>query len=410
MKVMHLSYGDLSGGASIAAYRIHEALRKSKIKSLMYVEYRKSKNNNVKVLKNKIAKKFFIKLKRFLSRFLIKLLNANCEQKYSLALFNSHWVNFINDSNVDLIHLHWIQNEMLSIKDITKIKKPLVWTLHDMWAFSGAEHCPNHERWCTGYNYKRSNYSKSFDFNRWTWLRKKKLWKKPLQIVTPSKWLTNCVKKSSLMKNWPVSTIPNPLDIGFWKPVNKRLSRERFSLPKNIPLILFGAMGGTKNKLKGFDLLMLALKKIKKGHKNKKFELVTFGSNIETFKADLDFPIHNVGHVDNNLKLKELYSAVDVMVAPSRMEAFGQTASESQACGTPVVCFNLTGLKDIVVHQHTGYLARHFNTQDLADGIIWTLDNLKKKNFKQNCIKQAKRFSYNKIAKDYLNIYKKITS
>ena len=146
---------------------------------------------------------------------------------HSPQIFSSpFWLKAINESDADIIHLHWFQNEMISVSDISKIKKPLVWTLHDMWGFCGAEHISYDRRWKEGYLKKNRPVGEGhFDLNRWTWIRKKKYWKDPINIITPSDWMKQNVKISYLMKKWPVYSIPNAIDMKIWKPVDKNLSR-----------------------------------------------------------------------------------------------------------------------------------------------------------------------------------------
>ena len=300
-----------------------------------------------------------------------------------------------------------MQRETLSIKDISKIKKPIVWTLHDMWAFCGAEHYTTNNRWQEGYKLdNRPSYESGFDLNRWTWQRKKKYWKKQFQIVTPSKWLASCVNKSLLMKDWPVSVIPNPIDADFWKPIDKYTAKKKFNLPTDVPLILFGAVGGGKDPRKGYNLLISTLNYIKSNNQSKKIELIVFGQKKPIFLTDYKFPIHFLGHL-NGKDLRDVYSAADLMVVPSKQDNLPNTAVEAQICGTPVVSFDIGGLVDIIDHKKTGYLAKAFNTKDFAEGISWVLQNNTQNQLSDQSREQAlKNFSERKIAENYLNIYK----
>jgi glycosyltransferase involved in cell wall biosynthesis len=315
---------------------------------------------------------------------------------------------------------------MLSIKDIGNIRKPLVWTLHDMWAFSGAEHYVADDsaaRWRQGYQLSnRPKSEKGFDLNTWTWQRKQKSWKhpKPIHIVTPSRWLTECAAQSELMNGWPMHVVPNPLNTELWKPVDKATARELLHLPANAPLLMFGAIGGAADPRKGFDLLREALTFLKSAQTKalassqttpsslQDLELVIFGQHAPQVPEDLEFPVHYMGHVHDDVSLRLLYSAADVMVVPSRQEAFGQTASEALACGTPVVAFNATGLMDVLEHQVSGYLAKPFEAEDLAIGIEWLFSELAKSN--QLNIAARKRavnvFSYPVVAEQYEAIYR----
>ena len=211
------------------------------------------------------------------------------------------------------------------------------------------------------------------------------------------------------MKNWPVSAIAPPIDTNQWAPINKINARQLLNLSQDANLILFGADGGGKNPVKGYDLLLSALEYIKADNKIKKIELVVFGQSKPKSQPDLGFPIHYSGHLYDDLSLRVLYSAADVMVVPSRLEAFGQTASEAHACGTPVVSFDIGGLPDIIEHQKTGYLAKAFDTRDLANGITWVIEQNGSNKLGNNARERAvEKFSEKKISEDYVSIYKKL--
>jgi glycosyltransferase involved in cell wall biosynthesis len=407
MRIIHLSYSDIIGGAFRATYRIHQSLLKHGIHSRLWVNEKKTDDVTVENFNNKIDKVLNALRYQVINYFLVKMLKTKNKIIHSPSVLPSNWVKLINNSDADILHLHWVQDEMLSIKDISKIKKPIVWTLHDMWAFCGAEHITNDNRWREGYYFNnRPNYEKGFDLNCWTWNRKKKFWKTPIQIVTPSTWLAKCVSESALMKNWPVSIIANPIDTDCWKPIDKKYARQLLNLSQDADLILFGAVGGGKNPLKGYDLLLSALEYVKD---NKKIELIVFGQSKPKSQPVLGFPIRYFGHLYDDLSLSALYSAADVMVVPSRLEAFGQTALEAQACGTPVVAFNNSGLVDIIKHQETGYLANAFDLKDLARGISWVLEHSEKKQLRKNSRERVlKKFSSPIVSEQYKLIYKKI--
>jgi glycosyltransferase involved in cell wall biosynthesis len=227
-----------------------------------------------------------------------------------------------------------------------------------------------------------------------------------MQIITPSRWLAQCAKESVLMRDWPIAVIPNTLDTNVWEPIDKTLARQLLKLPLNVPLMLFGAIGGTKDKNKGFDLLLEAL-----GHLRGEMlgiELMIFGQLAPKNPIDLGFTTRYMGHLHDDVSLRLIYSAADVMVVPSRQEAFGQTASEAHACGTPVVAFNTTGMLDIVEHKKTGYLAKAYDPVDLAAGLQWVLNNvIRREALGQAARERALKFwSYKTVAKQYLDVYK----
>ena len=188
MKIVHLNNADTSGGAAIAAYRIHRSLLNRGLHSRMWVNNAKSGDWTVTGPDGKLKKAFAHMRRHLISPVLKASSQTHNKILHSPAILPSSWNKKINKSDIDIAHLHWVGAEMASISDIGNIKKPVIWTLHDMWAFCGAEHVSWDQRWQEGYTKKnRSSNEKGFDINRWTWKRKLKHWKKPFQIVTVSK-------------------------------------------------------------------------------------------------------------------------------------------------------------------------------------------------------------------------------
>lgn len=411
MKVIQLNFSDINGGAARAAYRIHQCLRSVGIDSRMWVNKAAAGDWSVEGPATKLEKLLTAVRPRSISP-LIKLLKTGNPVIHSPSIFPSQWVNRINESDVDIVHLHWVQEEMLSISDISRIRKPLVWTLHDMWAFCGAEHYTTDHRWRDGYRSdNRPTHESGFDLNRWVWQRKRKLWDRSIHIVTPSNWLANCVRESALMGDKPVMMIPNPIDTDRWKPMDQNVSRELLDLPTNVPLLLFGAIGGCADPRKGFDLLNMALAHLRDDRRVRGLELVVFGQRAPQYQPDLAFPIHYTGHLHDDLSLRALYSAADLMVTSSRQDNLPNTVVEAQACGTPVVAFDIGGFPDIVEHQKTGYLAQAFNTEDLAKGIEWVVNRPKDERLLMRNLsrkRSVKIFDSQRVAQEYKALYEKV--
>lgn len=341
--------------------------------------------------------------------FVRNLLKTEVRQPLSPSILPSRWPALVNQSNADLVHFHWLNAEMMSVEDIGNIKKPIVWTLHDMWAFCGAEHYPTDNRWKEGYTAgNRPTHESGFDLNHWVWKRKQKAWQRPIQIVTPSKWLADCVRQSRLMGDWPVVTIPNAINTDLWQPIERGLARELLGLPKDSRIVAFGAMGGGEQYRKGLDLLIMALEQLR--GLIPEMELVIFGQHRPQNPPNLGFPIHYTGHLNDDLSLRALYSASEAMVIPSRMDNLPNTGVEAMACGTPIVAFDTCGLPDIVSHQKSGWLAKAFDTEDLARGIQWVLSD--KERHSQLCqVSRATavaRYSYPVVAAQYKEIYERV--
>lgn len=407
MKVFHFSSSSSEGGAARAATRIHSALLESGLDSSLFVDRLTVRGDRV-FGSEQLTEKFVSKFRVRVAKFIMKGLSTRNTDAHSLAIFSSKWLDFINKSEADIIHLHWINREMMSISDIGKINKPVIWTLHDMWPFSGAEHLCDDDRWKVGYTKNnRPKYEKGLDLNRWVFERKLKYWKSPISIVTPSDWLSKCAETSYIMKSWPVSTIPNCIDISIWKPETKTAARKKFHLPIEKPLLLFGSYGSNSSKNKGSDLLQETLSEL--SNHSMDFELVVFGESSEEQFSGLDLPVHFTGHIDNDLTLASLYSAADALVVPSRIEAFGQVAAEAQACGTPVIAFSTSGLRDIVNHRTTGYLAEPFKPSDLAKGIKWVLEEADRSKVGAKAHLAAHdKFSYKTVSARYISLYEEI--
>ena len=405
MKVFQLNYSDINGGAARAAYRIHHALRSADIDSNFVADVATSGDWAVQAPGSKVGK-VMAKIRPVLGGFPARLLRTSNPIIHSTSFLPSWRVQALNASDADVLHLHWVQGEMLSVADIGLLKKPVVWTLHDMWAFCGAEHYTEDFRWREGYiANNRPDYESGFDLNRWTWSRKRKHWQRAMHIVTPSRWLANCVQQSALMRDWPVSVVPNCLDTDRWQPLEKNLARQLLGLPRDVPLLLFGAMGGGKDPRKGFDLLLKALAHLRGQIQD--LEIVVFGQLQPKTPPDVGFPIHYTGHLHDDLSLRALYSAADALVIPSRQDNLPNTGVESLACGTPVVAFDVCGLPDIVEHQKTGYLATPFDTEDLARGIQWVIAD---RSFQQKLRQQSRAYAVNhfsnaSVASKYKAVY-----
>jgi len=341
---------------------------------------------------------------------LFKLFQTGNPVIHSPAVVPSRWPERINASDADVVNLHWVQGEMLSIADISRIQKPIVWTLHDMWAFCGAEHYTTDYRWRDSYlRDNRPAYEGGYDLNRSTWQRKRKYWRMPMQIVCPSHWLADCVRDSALMHDWPVEVVPYPIDLNTWKTIDQRLARHLFGLPQDCPLLLFGAIGGGQDSRKGIDLLLAALHHLRTVPNLQTLQLVVFGQHAPQSPTQIGFPVHYIGHLNDDISLCTLYNAADAMVIPSRQDNLPNTGLEAHACGTPVIAFNVGGLPDIVDDGVTGALAEPFEPASLASAIRSVLESpLRLRQLGYAARARAEMlWAPARIAKSYLVIYER---
>ena len=408
MKILHVNFSDTGGGAAIAVKRLHESLIENGIDSTLLVcESFDATTNTINIKKTSEAVKNLFK--KSISRNLKYLFKTNNKNTHSINLFPSKILKIINNFNADVVNLHWIGNETLSISDIKKIKSKIVWTMHDMWPFCGAEHYSENNRYIDGYNVSnRPSDETGIDLNRYIWKKKLKNFANVKKIITTSDWINNCARQSYLFKDKSIKQIPLILDSNFWKPVNKKFSKEFFEINENEKLLVFGADNFIKNERKGFNFLNSLIMKLKE---NNNLKLLLFGeknqSKIDQYikSNELEKKIINLGSIKDKFTLKLIYSAADVVMVPSLLESFGLVGYEAIHCGAPCVVFKNTGLSSIIDHKETGYVAKYKSEDDFLNGINWCLENF---NNKENEInkKAIKKFNNDNITKDYLNFLK----
>ncbi len=415
MKILHVSYGDSDGGAARAAYRIHRALVASGIDSRMRVLYRSTADDRVIAgTPQPITARLMQKLHR---RWLLHARRGWYTDNPVLHTFGqigAGLVDELNTSDADVLNLHWISG-MLSVRDIGRLKKPLFWTLHDMWAFCGGEHYAsddNGARFRKGYSAdNRPSIERGPDLNRQTWEAKRRAWAhQRFTVISPSRWLADCARQSALFSDVAVHVIPYPLEVEhLWRPIPREAARVALGLPPDKKLILMGADGGVADPRKGGDLLRDAMARVA-ARQPGEVELMIYGQSNSSSADTWPCPVHWLGVVRDDRVLALAYSAADVMVVPSRQEAFGQTASEAQACGAPVVAFDIGGLPDIVTHRATGWLAKAFDSADLAEGVLWLLaDEARHITIAAAARRQAvKRFAEPVIAAKYAELYHQV--
>ena len=414
MKVLLINASDRKGGAARAAYRLHKGLQKIDVESQMVVQEKQSDDSTVLGASSESGiGKAKAGLRLTLEKLPLKLYADRSNTSYSPQWLPDNLISRVTRLDSDLINLHWIGEGYLQIETIAKFDRPIVWTLHDMWAFTGGCHynedCDRFMASCGACPQLGSK--RDYDLSRWVWRRKAKAWQNlnPI-IVALSSWHKECVSSSSLFKDLRVEVIPNGLDITKYRPIERQTAREILGLPQDKQIVAFGAIQATSDRRKGFHLLQAALQKLSMSECKNQIELLVFGASQPANPPSLGFKTRYLGYLNDDLSLALMYSAADVTVVPSIQETFGQTASESLACGTPVVAFNATGLKDIIDREQNGYLARPYETEDLAKGIVWVLNDRERyQKLSYNARKKAEReFALEVQARRYLSLYTEI--
>lgn len=403
-KILHLNFSD-DGGAAIAVMRIHDVLKKIKYKSSVLVAEKFNKHSDVFCNQNFFSD-FIWSQKKKISRNLKYIYKSNNKNTHTISFFNSNILSQINLYNPDIINIHWIGNEFISLKQISKIKIPIIWTLHDMWLYTGAEHYTSDQRFIYGYNKNNRNKDeKGFDINRWVWGRKKKYLSKDIKIISTSDWQYQNAKKSFLLKENNIYKIPLPIDTNIWKPVNKDVARKDLGWFNDKIYFLFGFSDYKKKNIKGLDIALNLFDKFNKAH-NEKCVLNIFGKINKQYLDKKNINI--LGNLDNSTDLKKIYSASNLLLNPSRIESFGQVALEALSCGLPILINKNTGTNDLIKSKEMGYILEKEENSDFFNLLKWFNENCLTNN--QNLIhkKVKENFSYEIIGNRYKDFLKEI--
>ncbi len=405
IKVLHLSTYDQNHGAAIAARRIHQSLLREGIKSSMLVKEKYSREDSIHETNKSFFNRSILKIRSLKEK---KLLSTYSHEYFSPGISGYKSLKAIRKFKPDIVHLHWITSEFLSIQFLHQLSIPVIWTLQDCWAFTGGCHyfgnCDKFTSICSCCPVLHSK--KKHDLSTDCFLHKQEAYNaNTLFFTTPSQWMFNQIRQSSLLKHAPCRVIPNSLDLNVFKPFDKKEARKELKIPADKKIILFGALHANTDKRKGWDVLSEALSVIPK----EETEVVVFGAKENGTDTIHTLPLRLIKTVNNPTDLAKIYSSADVMITPSLQEAFGQTASESLACGTPVVAFDGTGVADIVDHTLNGFLAKNFSPEALADGIQYVLSKTDSIDFKTKALEKVQK-SFNEaiVAKKYISLYKSI--
>ncbi len=410
INVLHIAAGDLNQGAARGAYCLHKGLMLNGVNSfilnngnLIGEEYENVVNiNEFSYFSRKIN---FIRSR--LDIYFKKIYRNSRNEIFSSGLFGYNFLGHKLYKQADIIHFHWINGGLVNLKLLNNIKKPIIWTIRDMWPFTGGCHyslnCDRYLSSCGNCFFLNSGKEK--DLSTYLFNRKKQIIEnKPIQIVGISNWISEQVSKSKILGNKNILTIFNNIDTDIFIPYEKSKTRKELKITGNKSIILVGAIN-SKNTWKGFQFLRDALNKLD----NKKYEVLTFGKINPNDFDEIGLKVTSLGFISDDILLAKIYSLSDVYVTTAIQEAFGKTVVESMACKTPVVCFDNSGPSDLVVHKKEGYLAKAFCSIDIAKGVEWLVNNPDYEDICDNSRKRAvNEFDYRVTSKKYIKLYKDI--
>ena len=398
MKILFVSYSDGGGGAAKAIFNLYKSFRNISKNKLLVIDKRE-RSKKISLYQSGFIGKVFRRLRYLIAQFIF------LNQKFyvmSLNLIDSGLSKYINNSPYEIVNLHWVNCETISLSEIKKINKPIVWTLHDMWPISGIYHYDLDKKY---FNNETTSKLKKKYFNfldKITKKRKQTLFnQKKIHLISPSKWLLEKAKKTKLPFG-EMEVIPNPINISFYKKSKDINSlKKKYKIPNNKKILLYSSLK-LDEKRKGFNI-------IKNIIKNQKFDnhiFIFFGINNSLNKINFTKNIIFINGTNNEKSIREIYSIADVLLFPSLIDNFPNTLLEAMSCNLPCVAFNCYGMKEIITHKKNGYLVKPYSTEDFRKGIEYVL--LNKKKFSSIRKEVVKNYSYKKIKNSYNRFFDRI--
>ena len=418
MKVTLINTADAGGGAPEACMRLAKALRQTGVDAQLEVLHKKTAEPFVSAVGDGFLSNLKARFNFLLERLpfiWFKAKDRSLRFAFSTANTGTDISNEPAVKDADILHLHWTNFGFLAIKDLEKLLetgKPIVWTLHDMWAFTGGchysgdcNHFTNHCGNCWMLRDAGEN-----DISHRGWMEKTAMYPKAKNIafVTCSNWLAELAKTSSLLADSPVFAIPNPIDTSLFCAKNKQECRDKWGISHTAKVVIFGA-ANILDRRKGLTHLVNAFNQLKTNYSDiKNIEVVLFGKNKSFDVTQIPFKVYEIGVITAQEEMAMLYNTADVFVNPSIEDNLPNTIMEALSCGIPVVAFNTGGIPDMVEHRHNGYLAEYKSDDDLAAGINYVLSS-DTDALKTNARKKVlDNFTNEIVAAKYLAVYQSI--
>lgn len=406
MRVLIVNTSERTGGAAVAASRLMKALNNNGVKAKMLVRDKESDSLTVVGLPKSPMLHW-----HFLWERLVIFCRLHFSRKHlfeiDIANTGSDITKLREFQEADVIHLHWINQGMLSLNGICKILrsgKPVVWTMHDIWPATGICHltlgCHYFVNRCANCKYLPGGGG-SNDLASRIWQKKQQMQvDENIYYVACSRWLESEAKTSALLKGQKITSIPNPIDTHIYKKGNKEEARQRLGLPLDKKLILFASQRVT-NENKGMSYLVEACKSL-----GGQYEVMILGGHAEEVVEQLPMKAYPLGYVNEEQRIVDVYNAADVFVLPSLSENLPNTIMEAMACGVPCVAFKVGGIPEEIDHLKNGYVAAYRDAADLAKGIQWVLQEADYEALSQQAVhKVTQCYSQQSVALKYLDVY-----
>lgn len=418
MRILIVNTSERTGGAAVAASRLMEALCNYGVKAKMLVRDKETQSLTVSALPGQRRSQCHFLWERF-----VIWLHLHFRRQH---LFDIDIANAGTDitrlpefQEADVIHLHWVNQGMLSLKNIRKILesgKPVVWTMHDIWPATAICHlsldCRHFENQCQQCLLLPCGGSVN-DLAAQVWQRKQRMLSgRHIHFVACSQWLAEEARHSALLQGQIVTSIPNPIDTHFYRPHDKQEARQLLGLPAEGPVVLFASQRVT-NQYKGMNYLIAACQQLAAQHPKLRATMTVaiLGGHAEEIVGQMPFRTHALGYVNDEQRIVAVYNAADVFVLPSLSENLPNTIMEAMACGVPSVAFRVGGIPEEIDHRQNGYVANYQDSDDLAQGIWWTLFEADQESLRKACLQKVSHcYSQQSVANRYFELYEGLCS
>ncbi len=421
MKIVQVNAKDISGGAAIACYRLHRGLVEAGLQCRLLVNNKLSADETVS---SAVATQADEPMQE--DAFLISVLQDLCidanrstisDAQFSLTSPGYDLCSSSLVTDEDIINLHWINNYQspLTISRLLRLGKPVIWTLHDQWAFTGGCHLIGG---CDKYRTDCHPCPQLLDDSYAIpsrMLRDKRLHFQAdsLTIVTPSKWLAQCVQGSHVLGGRRVEVIPNGVETDVFVPVPKAAAKEKIGISPETMVFLFGARNLARSYKGGTDLIAaigyaLSNPQFSRQVRLNRIKLMCFGFHSEGLR-EIGLPLISLGYLDSVERTSLAYAASDFLMLPSREDNLPNTMLEAMSCGTPVIGYAVGGIPDVVSDGSNGWLVESGNVTELGRAIVEAarMDSTSRQAMSDQCRRLiTQSYSVQVQARNYLALYR----
>ena len=413
MRVLIVNTSERTGGAAVAAHRLMEALNNYGVKAKMLVRDKQTDSLTVVGLRDKWYQQWCFLWERFVIWIHLHFRRSHLFE-IDIANAGTDITKLPEFQEADVIHLHWVNQGMLSLGGIRKILrsgKPVVWTMHDIWPATAichyARNCRNYRTAC-GHCPLLSNGKRNNDLASRVWRRKEQMLNgQSISYVACSKWLCGEARLSALLHGQKIVSIPNAIDTRVYCPADRQQARQSTGLPTDRQLILFVSQRVTDQR-KGMDFLIEAVRLMVDHFPEMKQQvgIAVLGGHSDELTDRLSLPVYPLGYVSDERQIVNIYRSADVFVTPSLEDNLPNTIMEAMACGVPCVGFKVGGIPEEIDHQKNGYVAAYRDAEDLARGIHWILQEADYEALSKAAVSKVSRsYSQQSVALKYTEVY-----